>query len=91
MIIVDKGEVTITGREEIVVAEFAVLARNLREILTKQYGEKKALKKLDSAYEDSKLSEDELEAKVMEALADMIKDKGFLEKIVDTIKKMEEE
>lgn len=91
MIIVNKGEVTITGKEEIVVTEFAVLARNLREILTEQYGEKKALKKLDSAYEDSKLSEDELEAKVIEALADMIKDKGFLEKIVEMITKMEEE
>ena len=91
MIIVDKGEVTITGKEEIVVAEFSVLAKNLREILTEQHGEKMALKKLDSAYEDSKLSEDELEAKVMEALADMIKDKGFLEKIVEMINKMEEE
>ena len=74
MIFINEGKSIIDGNEVIVMAEFAVLAKNLREMLTEKHGEEVALKKMDSTYARTKLSSAELEAEVKKKREEILKD-----------------
>ena len=72
MIKSDKGSIQIEGEMTTVRAEFACLARSLREIYAETLGEKKAKDMIRHDFESSFMSIEELEKKTDEAIKNIL-------------------
>lgn len=78
--------IDIKGTTPAILAEFTLISRDLRELLEEKCGKEKAIEIIDSAYNDSKKTKEQL----IKTAADLIKDKDIAEVIEAIVEAMKE-
>ena len=68
------GKTKMKGFIPDLLADYSMLTKNMMSMLEKQVGREKAVKILDGAYENGKMTERELEAKIIEMLTKGMKE-----------------
>lgn len=74
MIKINRGNVEISGDEAVIRAEFCVMCRSIREVLSERYGEEDAERKIRNDFEDTFIPQEELAKRAGEGLKKMIDD-----------------